>query len=81
MMKSGWRLPAGSSLRNTPNALPTMLSSIYQALSRAVSAEGLTGPERAALAQGLNDRFSAALQTFVLNCTVEMIGVHFAYSV
>ena len=48
-------------LRDTPNALPTMLSSIYQALGRAVEAEGLSGPERSALAQSLNDRFAAAL--------------------
>jgi hypothetical protein len=49
-------------LRDTPNALPTMLSSIYQALGRAVAAEGLSGSERAVLAQALNDRFSAALE-------------------
>ncbi|MBI5241165.1 MAG: hypothetical protein HY926_11890 [Elusimicrobia bacterium] len=48
-------------LKDTPNALPTMLSSIYQALGRAVAAEGLSGPERAGLAQGLNDRFADAL--------------------
>lgn len=50
-------------LKDTPNALPTMLSSIYQALSRVVSAEGMSGSERAALAQALDDRFAAALET------------------
>jgi hypothetical protein len=48
-------------LRQTPNALTTMLSSIYQSLYRTVDAEGLDGGERAALAQALNDRFSSAL--------------------
>jgi hypothetical protein len=48
-------------LRQTPNALPTLLSSIYQSLSRAVHAQGLSGAERAVLAQALNDRFASAL--------------------
>jgi hypothetical protein len=49
-------------LKTTRNALPTMLSSIYQALGRVAAAEGISGSERAILAQGLNDRFSAALE-------------------
>ena len=54
-------------LKSTPNALPTLLSSIYQALGRVAAAQGLSGSERAVLAQGLNDRFSAALETLSLS--------------
>ena len=54
-------------LKTTPNALPTLLSSIYQALGRVAAAEGLSGSERAVLAQGLNDRFASALEALSLS--------------
>jgi hypothetical protein len=54
-------------LKSTPDALPTLLSSIYQALSRVAAADGLSGSERAVLAQGLNDRFAAALDALSLS--------------